>query len=195
MNMVLSKYHQKYSSYSDEEMQKRADEKEAELVSIFEKVSLDTDSNIARLAVMGSGDKRFVKHHQRIFEKFVGRTVEATTFDITVDHLVGAEHIIQHDCTLPLPNGPYDITYAHVLLKFIETEKQWNLIKNSYDALKDGGLAIHVLDKDDYSTSETKLPDGYWSVPLEKYKIKLSEAGIKFVEIPVKYGLAVVLIK
>lgn len=193
--MTLSQYHQKYSNYSDEEMQKRADEKEEELKAIFEKVSLQTDSEIVRLGVIGSGDKRFVKQHKRIFEKFVKKPVEVTTFDITVEHLAGEENIIQHNCTLPLPNTPYDITYAHVLLKFIETDKQWDLIINSYNALKDGGIAIHVLDKSDYTTSEKLQADGYFSVSLDAYKIKLQEAGIKYFEIPVKYGIALVLAK
>lgn len=193
--MALSTYHQKYSNYSKEEIQKRADEKEAELKSIFEKVLLNTGSEIVRLAVIGSGDKRFVKHHKRIFEKFVQKPVEVTTFDITIDHLIGEENIIQHDCTTPLPNTPYDITYAHVLLIFIETEKQWNLIMNSYTALKNGGIAIHVFDKDDYSTTEPKLSDGYFAVPLDEYKNKLKEAKIEFLEIPIKYGIALVLVK
>lgn len=193
--MALSTYHQKYSNYSKEEIQKRADEKEAELKSIFEKVLLNTGSEIVRLAVIGSGDKRFVKHHKRIFEKFVQKPVEVTTFDITIDHLIGEENIIQHDCTTPLPNAPYDITYAHVLLIFIETEKQWNLIMNSYAALKNGGIAIHVFDKEDYSTTDTKLSNGYFAVPLKEYKNKLKEAKIEFLEIPVKYGLALVLVK
>lgn len=193
--MTLSSYHQKYSNYSEEEIKKRADEKERELKNIFEKVSLETGSDIIKLAVMGSGDKRFVGHHKRIFEKFVKNLVEVTTFDITTEHLEGEENIIQHDCTLPLPNTPYDITYAHVLLKFIETEKQWNVIKNSYDALKNGGIAIHGFDKEDYATDSDKLADGYFSVPLERWKKKLEENGIKYLEVPAKYGLAVVLTK
>lgn len=193
--MTLSQYHQKYADYSDEEIQKRADTKEKELKNIFEKIALKTEGEIVRLAVMGSGDKRFVGHHKRIFEKFVNKPVEVTTFDITVDHLDGESNIIQHDCTLPLPGAPYDIIYAHVLLKFIETERQWNLIQNSYDASKPGGIAIHVLDEGDYTTKEAKLSDGYFSVPLKKWKQKLNEARVEYFEIPIKYGIAIVLIK
>lgn len=193
--MKLSQYHQKYADYSEEEMQKRVNEKEAELESIFNNISLCTKSEIVKLAVMGSGDKRFVKHHQRIFEKFVQKPVEVTTFDITVDHLEGEDNINQHDCTMPLPNVPYDITYAHVLLKFIETEKQWDLIMNSYNALRDGGLAIHVFDKSDYETSKATQEDGYYSVALNRWKEKLEKEKIKFIEVPVKYGKALVLTK
>ena len=179
--MTISQYHRKYANYSEEEIGKRADVKEMELKQIFERVELKTDSDIVILAVMGSGDKRFVKHHKRIFEKFLGKPVEVNTFDITTDHLDGEKNITKHDCTMPLPDSPYDITYAHVLLKFIEIEKQFDLIINSYDVLKVGGLAIHVFDKSDYETDKTTQEDGYFSVPLEKWKNKLKEKEISFI--------------
>ena len=119
--MTLSIYHQKYVEQNDDEIQHKADAKEQELASIFQEVSLNTDSDPVRLAVLGCGDKRFVAHHKRIFENVLKRNVEVTTFDITIDHLAGESNVFQHDCTLPLRNPPYDITYAHVLLKFIET--------------------------------------------------------------------------
>lgn len=193
--MTLSAYHQKYSAHPDADIQSRADEKEAELESIFSRIGLKTNGEEAKLAVMGSGDVRFIEHHRRIFEKFVKRPVEVFTLDVTIEHLAGGENVIQHDCTQPLPGGPYDITYAHILLKFIETEKQWDLIKNSYDALKDGGLAIHLMNEEDFLTKGEKLADGYWTVPLEKYKAKMNDEGIKFIEVPIKYGLALILQK
>ena len=193
--MALSAYHQKYANYSDDEIKKRTDAKEQELVAIFQEVQLNTDSDPVRLAVLGCGDKRFVAHHKRIFELVLKRNVEVTTFDITIDHLAGESNVFQHDCTLSLPNPPYDITYAHVLLKFIEAEKQFDLLKNSFDALKPGGIAIHVLDKEDYETTSPKLPDGLWTVPLEKWKEELTTLGIEYKEIPVKYGLALVLLR
>lgn len=94
-----------------------------------------------------------------------------------------------------MPNGPFDITYAHVLLRFIETDKQWNLITNSVDPLKSGGLAIYLLDKEDYETKEPKLSNGLFSVPLDKWKAKLDELGIEHKEVPVKYGLVFVILK
>ena len=76
--------------------------------------------------------------------------------------------------------------YAHVLLKFIPTEKQWNLIKNSYDALALGGLALHFLDEEDYKTGKKILSDGYFSVPLERWLKQLKANKIKFKKIPLK---------
>ena len=193
--MTLSTYHQKYTDQPDEEILNRANEKRQELSEIFAQAQLKTTDELARIAVIGCGDKRFVKHHKEIFESFVKKPVEIITFDITIDHLEGEQNVIQHDCTLPLPNGPFDITYAHVLLKFIETEKQWDLIINSYDALKSGGLAIHVMDKEEYETKELILPNGQFAVPLERWKKQLKEMGIEYKEVPVKYGLALVILK
>ena len=104
---------------------------------------------------MGCGDKRFVKGHKLIFEKVFEKHVMIKTFDIGIDHLMGENDAYQHDCTLPLPFGPYDITFAHVLLRFISKEKQWTLVKNSYDSLKNGGIAIHVLDPEDYENNNS----------------------------------------
>lgn len=193
--MTLSKYHQKYANHSDAEVENRANEKRQELALIFEQVQLKTSDEVVHVAVLGCGDKRFIKHHKEIFESFVKKPVEVTTFDITIEHLLGEENVVEHDCTLPLPGDPYDITFAHVLLKFIETGKQWDLIKNSYDALKPGGIAIHVMDKEDYETQEPLLPNGQYAFPLDKWTKKLDESNIEYKEIPVKFGLALVLRK
>lgn len=190
--MPLSAYHQKYVDQSDDEIQRKADAKEQEIASIFLEVSLSADSDPVRLAVLGCGDKRFVAHHKRIFENVLKRNMEVTTFDITIDHLAGESNVFQQDCTLPLSNPPYDIIYAHVLLKFIETEKQFDLLKNSFDALKPGGVAIHVLDKEEINAIGPKLPDGLWTVPLMQYKKQLTDLGIEIKEIPLKYGVALV---
>lgn len=193
--MSLSNYHQKYTNYSNEEIENRVKEKRDELLLIFKQMELNTKSDVIKIAVLGCGDKRFIKYHKEIFQEFISQPIEITTFDITIDHLLGSENIIKHDCTLPLPGIPYDITYAHVLLKFVETEKQWNLIKNSYDSLKSGGFAIHVMDKEDYETKEILLPNGQFSVPINRWKEQLDKKGIKYREIPIKYGLAFIILK
>lgn len=193
--MTLSNYHQKYANYSEEEIQNRVKEKRDELALIFQQVELNIYDEIARIAVLGCGDKRFIKYHKEIFKEFIGKPIELITFDITIDHLEGGENVFKHDCTLSLPKTLFNITYAHVLLKFIKTEKQWDLIKNSYDALKSGGFAIHVMDKEDYETKEILLPNEQFAVPLDKWKEKLNQMNIKYREIPIKYGLAFIILK
>jgi len=193
--MILSKYHQKYVDQSDKEIQRKANAKEQELTTIFKEFSLNTNSNPIKLAVLGCGDKRLIAHHKRIFEKILKRDVNIFTFDITIDHLYGEKNVFKHDCTLPLPNAPFDIIYGHVLLKFIETEKQFNLLKNSFNALKNGGVAVHIFDWEEIKSKELKLSNELWSVPLEKWKEKLAELDIKYKELTLKYGPALVLLR
>ncbi len=193
--MSLSIYHQKYANQSDEEIRRKSNAKEQELISIFQEVQLNTNSDPVRLAVLGCGDKRFIPYHKIIFESVLRRNVEVTTFDITIDHLLGESNVFQHDCTSPLPNPPYDITYGHVLLKFIETKKQFDLLKNSFDALKHGGVAIHGFDWEEIKATNLKLHDGLWAVPLEQWKQKLAELEIEYKEIILKYGPAFVLLR
>lgn len=192
--MTFSPYHQKYANQPDAEVQKRVNEKRRELSAIFAQVQLETMGRPVRIAVVGCGDKRCIHWHKEIFENLLKRPVEITTFDIVIDHLQGEENVFQHDCTLPFPGSPFDITYAHVLLRFIEIEKQWDLIQNSFHALKPGGLAIHLLDTEDYETETPTLPNGLFPVPLKKWEAKLDELGIEYKEIPVNYGLALVVL-
>lgn len=127
--MLLSLYHQKYANKSDDELALRASVKNKELGQIFDHTQLSTNSEIVRVAVMGCGDRRLIGYHEQYFKELLHRPVEVTTFDITIEHLKESKSVIQHDCALPLPNPPYDITYAHVLLKFIVTDKQWRYSK------------------------------------------------------------------
>ena len=193
--MSLSNYHQKYSSYKNEEIEKRVREKRDELFLVFKQIKLNIKNNLVKIAVFGCGDKRFIKYHKDIFQEFILQPITITTFDITIDHLSGGENVIKHDCTLPLPDISFNIIYAHILLKFIETEKQWDLIKNSYNSLDPEGFAIHVMDKEDYETKEKLLPNGQFSIPLERWKNQLNKENIKYKEIPIKYGLAFVILK
>mgnify|MGYP000368556873 CR=1 FL=1 len=192
---MISEYHKQFSLKSDADIQLRVNEKKRELEKIFKSVQLFSDKKIVRVAVLGCADERLIRAHKYIFEKILNQKVELTTFDLSIEHLLGENNVIQHDCTLPLPSSPYDITYGHVLLKFIPTKKQFDLILNSYAALSPGGIAIHVLDKMDYETIGLRLPDGYFTVPLDKYMSELASIGLKYIVVPVKYGIALVLRK
>jgi len=187
--MALLPYHEKYRLRSDEEIARRAYVKEEELRRIFEAIKYKPADDLIRVAVLGCVDPRMVSHHKRIFEKLLEKPVELTTFDITIEHLRDKLGVVEHDCTLPLPNPPYHITFGHVLLKFIETEKQWDVIKNSYEALVPGGLAIHVYDEEDVTTTTAKQADGGWPVPLMCWKEKLEEKGILFQDLPWEIAL------
>lgn len=191
--MTLSDYHQKYAAMSVAEIAERASVKDDELTAIFSAVQPPEETAPAKVAVLGCGDRRFVAHHRLLFAKHLRRPVELTTFDITVEHLTGERGVVQHDCTQPLPGGPYDVTFAHVILRFIETERQWDLLQNSVAALKPGGLAIHVLDREDYEDDGGGLAETQFGVPLGRWQEKLRTAARLFQVIPVKYGVALVI--
>lgn len=183
---MLSTYHQKYASKPNEELELRAQVKEQELAQIFSQTAFISNDDTVRVAVMGCGDKRFVKLHEAIFAKLLQRSIDLHTFDITTEHLLGEQNVFQHDCTVPLPNPPYDITYAHVLLKFISQPQQWHVVENSYDALRAGGVAIHVLDREDYDPSLT-LSDGY-KVDFANIEKCLLERGISYKKMYIQSG-------
>lgn len=172
--MSLSKYHKQYMAQSDAEIAKKAEMKEKELRVVFKKLKLGTRGSGVRVAVLGCGDRRLVAHHRQIFEKVLKRDIELITFDVTIEHLKGEEGVVRHNCTRKLPGGPYDIVYGHVFLKFLPISKQWKVIKNSYDVLTRGGLAIYVFDEEDYASD---------NVPLEKWKEKMKDEKIKFLEL------------
>ncbi len=175
--MALSHYHRNYGKRLSS--QQRADIKERELRQVFSAVNYTPQLTSLRVAILGCADKCHVEAHQQIFEKLLDRPVELTTFDITTEHLTGEDGVIKHDLTKPILGGPYDIAFGHVLLKFIETGNQWNVLQNSYDVLRSPGIAIHVFDDEDVNADTIKQPDGRYSVPLGKWEQKLTEAGIK----------------
>jgi len=193
--MTLSKYHQQFSDLSDEEIKKRARAKKRELKIIFREVKLNTENHTLRVAVLGCEDKRFIAHYKRIFEQLLMKNIDISTFDITIEHLAGEHNVFQHDYILPLPSPPYDIIYSRVLLKFIETEKQFNLIKNSFSALITGGLAIHYFATEEVKAKGPRLDNGYWAVPLNRWEEELTKRETKYREINLKYGSALVLIR
>lgn len=138
MSKRLSDYHRKYRERSDEELRR-----------VFEATPFQTPPHLVRIAVLECADARFVLHHKRMFEMQLNAPVDMTTFDIAAGHLQDEKGFVRHDVTLPLPDPPYDIVFSHVLLKFIETEKQWDVIRHSFDALRSPGLVIHVFDEED----------------------------------------------
>lgn len=144
---------------------------------------------------MGCGDKRFIQGHRQIFQDVFARPTKVVTLDISVEHLEGERDVIQHDISKPLPRGPYDITYAHVVLKFVPKISHGDVIENSYSALTDGGIAIHVLDKEDYMDPDKVRASGYHPVDLAEIKDKLKESQMRFIEVSVKYGIALILRK
>lgn len=194
------------SNNPDEEVTRRQKAKEDELKIVFDQVQPTTQSDELKIAVLGCADRRYIPSHKELFERLLNKQVELDTYDISIEHLASEENVYQHDCTLPLPKTDYDITFAHVLLPFIETEKQWDLLKNSYDALKTGGIAIHIMGPEDYLTTKPRLPNGNYSIPLDRWKQQLEQADIEYkivdaqfeldgLDLPTQMSTALILIK
>lgn len=179
-SMSISDYHKKHLGRSEEETDRRILVKELELKKILSETNYKPGFKVVRVAVLGCADKRFVKRHKAIFEKLFQKPVEQITFDITTEHLDGEENVVQHDITTPIPNAPFDITFGHVVLKFIEPSKQWGAIKSAYDALRSPGLGIFVYDMEDITTETPIQADGYFSVPMDIYKLKLAQESMKY---------------
>lgn len=184
---MLSEYHEKYRTKPDEELARRIEEKEKELILIKAATHPVFGSSPITIAVMGCGDKRFVQGHREIFAGVFDKPVAINTFDITIDHLAGEDNVFQHNCTEPLPYGPYDIAFAHVLLRFIPKDSQWKLVQNSYCSLKPGGMAIHVLDPEDYESTEM--------VDLPMLEKQLAGEGIRTQKVSLSIGMALILLK
>ena len=181
--MSLSSYHQNYTKRSDEDLAHRAEIKEKELQTVFTELNFSSSESKPRIGILGCADARHVSAHKQIFEKLLGKEIDMTTFDVEIEHLKGESNIVQHDLTLPLPNSPYDILFGHVVLKFIETEKQWNVLQNAYTALQENGIAIFVFDEEDKTTKDALQADGHFSVPLERWEKQLTENGMLFQEL------------
>ncbi len=189
--MTLSEYHQNYQNRSDDKIVRRMAVKRLEMEDVMTRMSFVPDHEPVKIGILGCGDRRFVKAHRDLFASLLDKQIELTTFDITVDHLDGEEGIVEHDVTTPLLNGSFDVLLGHVLLKFISTEKQWNVLQNAHAALASGGLAIFVQGKQELEYSDRvenyaahdafQYKEGHLHpVRIDELKEKLMSVGIKF---------------
>lgn len=186
--MALSDYHLKYTKEPPERTDSRLRAKQHELIQVLSSLNKDFSQEPVKIAVLGCADKREVIGHIMVFEEALQKTVDITTFDITTEHLVGEKNVVQHDCTEPIPDAPYDITYAHILLKFMPPEEQWKVLLNSYNALKPGGISFHFMNTDGKTEPTRMLEEGYWQIPLDDFEKRLDEIHVKHERIPVKTG-------
>jgi len=143
-----------------------------------------------RVMVLGCADARLIEHHRRIFSSILGKPVELSTIDITVEHLAAGLGVVQHDATEPLPGGLYDVIYGDVLIRFIDPAKQFAALKNSYDALAPGGMAIHIFAQEDFDPPADYQPvPGTHPVDLNALQLELTKAGIFYLEVPLHYDV------
>lgn len=186
---MLADYYQRYGQLSDKEIAHRAAVKEMQIRQVFAAVGQPSFPNpLIRLAVLGSGDKRLVDAHRRIFETVFGKPVTMTTFDIDVEHLAGAQGgVIRHDVTEPLPETPYEVVYGDVIVRFVEPTKQFFVMKNAFDALAPGGIAVVNFAQEDFDPPPKYEPvAGTFRVDMNALQLEMAKAGIPFLEVPVR---------
>lgn len=183
---MLSAYHEKYRSESDEKIAFRARVKDMQLRQIFAVVGAPIlTSPTVKIAVLGCADRRLVAHHRRMFESLFSKPVEMTTFDIATEHLEGESGVVRHDATTPLPGGPFDVVYADVLVRFVDPSKQFSILSNAHDALAPGGVAVITFAKEDFDPPPGYVPlEGTYRVDMNALQLGLSRARIAFLEAP-----------
>lgn len=142
---ILQQHYQEYAGRPDEHVAKRAAIKLHLVQTVLEASGFKPEADPVKVAVLGASDKRYIPIHRRIFEEVVGKRVDMTTFDLEIEHLARQEGIIEHDITKPFPNTPYDLVFSHELMKFLDQYEQICAIYNAFNALRNGGLAMHII--------------------------------------------------
>ncbi len=178
--MDLTEYHQKYINMPQDWVEFGLRAKDAQLKQVFEEINWQPAADAVKIAVLGCADKRFVAGHKQLFKKFLKKEVEVTTFDITTEHLSGAENVVEHDCTKPFPGASFDLIFSHILLKFMPADSQWLVLENSFNALAPGGVALHFMDVQGQTVPTSMIAEGFFQIPLAEFKNRLTEKAIKF---------------
>ncbi|MFA4955260.1 MAG: hypothetical protein WC641_08200 [Patescibacteria group bacterium] len=186
---MLSVYHEVYAKLNDDEIAARANVKELGLRQVIMTLGRPTlpDPRV-RVLVLGCADRRLIASHERIFSSLLGKPVDLTTLDVDIEHLQGIAGVIQHDAALPLPVPPYGMIYGDILVRFLEPAKQFAVLKNSWDALAPGGMAIHIFNQEDFDPPKDYAPlPGTYKVDLNALQADLNKSGIEYLEVPLRF--------
>lgn len=143
---ILKNHYKEYASQPDEWVENMEATKRSIVEQVLEIMKFETNTDPIKIAVLGASDKRYISIHQRVFENAVQREIQMSTLDIDTNHLGGtSDDVVLHDVTKPFPDAPYAIIFSHELMKFLTPEEQLHSIENSYQALAQNGLAMHIL--------------------------------------------------
>lgn len=142
---ILEAHYAEYAGQPDSWVRNMEGTKKSIFMHVLESMGFSITSDTVKVAILGASDERYIPIHQRILEEVLGKTVQMTTLDIDIKHLGNGKGVVQHDVTQPFPNTPYDIVLSHALMKFLSPDEQFQVIKNSYDALSENGLTMHIM--------------------------------------------------
>ncbi len=142
---ILQAHYREYASQPDAWVSNMAITKESIVRYVLAATEYQPPIEPVRIAVLGASDKRYLPIHEQIFRHLLQRDVHVTTLDIDIEHLARQQGTVEHDVTQSFPMSPYNVVFSHELMKFLTAEEQLQAMKNSYAALADNGLAMHIM--------------------------------------------------
>ncbi len=142
---ILEKHYQEYGTQPDSWVVNMGKVKKQIVQKVIDTTGFVPQHEPVNVLVLGASDKRYIPIHQEIFEKVLNKQIKLTTFDIDIAHLQPNNNLVYHDVTKPFPQTSFDIIFSHELIKFIEPENQLSVLKNSFNALAENGLAMHIM--------------------------------------------------
>lgn len=143
---ILQAHYKEYASQPNEWVENMEITKKSIVKYVIKAMKFKTITESVKVVVLGTSDRRYIPIHKRIFEEILKKSIQMTTFDIDVNHLGGkSRSVVKHDVTKAFPDTPYDIIFSHELMKFLTPEEQIRAMKNSYYALSNHGLAMHIM--------------------------------------------------
>ncbi len=175
---TLAAHYAEYASQPDEWVNNMEKTKRSIVEQVLRAANFKVGGEPVKVAVLGASDKRYIPIHQRVFHDAVKHAIDMKTFDVDTNHLGGESTTeVKHDVTQPFPDAPYAIVFSHELMKFLTPEEQLATIKNSYQALDENGLAMHILHEPSIKgTSE--LREWQYRVSPDGLIKQLQKAGI-----------------
>lgn len=143
---ILANHYAEYAAQSDEWVSNMEKTKHSIVRHVLNAAGFHSDKDKLNVAVLGASDKRYIPIHERVFAESTKKEIALITFDLDPKHLGGAStNVILHDVTQPFPGELFDIVFSHELMKFLGPEEQLKTIVNSYQALCQGGVAMHII--------------------------------------------------
>lgn len=156
--LALAAHYKEYAGQSDDWVSNMEITKRSIIQHVLTFVKFQAGETPVKVVVLGASDKRYIEIHQRLFQDAIQRAIHMRTFDIDAEHLGGSsDTVIVHDVTQPFPDAPYAIVFSHELMKFLTPDEQLTTIINSYRALTENSVAMHIIHEPSIKgTSELK---------------------------------------
>lgn len=143
---ILADHYSEYAAQSDAWVANMKRTKLSIVEHVLRYAHFKPENTCLRIVVLGASDKRYIPIHEKVFSESTNKEIALVTFDLDPNHLGGtSSSVIHHDVTQAFPGEPFDIVFSHELMKFLTSEEQLKTMVNSYQALCQGGIAMHVI--------------------------------------------------